>query len=80
MGRRRRPQFDASSFDNIVHGVKTIYREKVRPLEEQYMVKEFFYPLLSDADFDYHDYAAQRWRCFCTYKQWALTPFLGSLV
>ena len=35
---------------------------------------------LSDADFDYHDYAAQRWRCFCTYKEWALTPFLGSLV
>jgi len=52
MGRRRRPQFSAGAFDSIVGGVKELYREKVRPIEEQYMVSEFFYPLLTDADFD----------------------------
>ena len=52
MGRRRRPKFDAGAFDTIIHGVKTLYREKVRPLEEQYMVKDFHYPLLNDCDFD----------------------------
>ena len=51
-GRRRRPKFDAGAFDSVVSGVKTIYREKVRPLEEQYLVKDFHYPLLSDDDFD----------------------------
>ena len=50
--RRKRPQFDAGSFDNIIEGVKTVYRDKVRPLEEQYMVKDFHYPLLNDSDFD----------------------------
>jgi|Transcript_45201 thiamine kinase-like enzyme len=25
------------------------------------------------AAFDYADYAAQRWRCYCTYKQWSQT-------
>ena len=52
LGRRRRPKFSAGAFDSIVHGVKTIYREKVRPIEEQYLVKDFFHPLLSDEDFD----------------------------
>jgi EH domain-containing protein 1 len=51
-GRRRRPQFDAGAFDSIVSGVKTIYREKVRPLEEQYLMKDFHFPLLTDDDFD----------------------------
>ncbi|KAL1527414.1 hypothetical protein AB1Y20_016082 [Prymnesium parvum] len=50
--RRRRPPFDAGAYDSIVGGLKAIYREKVRPLEEQYLVKDFHYPLLTDDDFD----------------------------
>ena len=50
--RRRRPKFDAAGFDSIIHGVKTIYRDKIRPIEEQYMSREFGYPLLTDDDFD----------------------------
>ena len=52
MRRNKRPKFNASQFDDIIGGVKAIYREKIRPLEEQYMVKEFHYPLLSDDDFE----------------------------
>jgi len=52
LGRRRRPKFDPSAYDSIISGVKTIYKDKVRPLEEQYMVKDFHYPLLTDDDFD----------------------------
>lgn len=51
-GRKRRPQFDAAAFESVLHGVKTVYREKVRPLEEQYLVREFHYPLLTNDDFD----------------------------
>ena len=50
--RRRPKKFDATAFESVLSGVKTVYREKVRPLEEQYMVREFHYPLLSDDDFD----------------------------
>uniref|UniRef100_A0A7S4B5X4 Uncharacterized protein n=1 Tax=Chrysotila carterae TaxID=13221 RepID=A0A7S4B5X4_CHRCT len=50
--RRKRPQFDAGAFDSILEGVKSVYRDKVRPLEAQYMVKDFHYPLLNDSDFD----------------------------
>ena len=50
--RRKRPQFNPGLFDSVTAGVKAIYREKVRPLEEAYMVKDFHYPLLSDDDFD----------------------------
>ena len=32
--------------------MKSIYRDKIRPLEEQYMVNQFHYPLLTDDDFD----------------------------
>lgn len=49
---RRRPPFDAGAFDSIVAGVKAIYREKVRPLEEAFLVQDFHYPLLTDDDFD----------------------------
>ena len=49
---RRRPRFDPSAYDSIIDGVKNIYRDKVRPLEEQYLVHEFHYPLLTDDDFD----------------------------
>mmetsp|Transcript_44414 Transcript_44414/g.73687 ORF Transcript_44414/g.73687 Transcript_44414/m.73687 type:complete len:647 (+) Transcript_44414:152-2092(+) len=50
--RRRRPKFDAGAFDSIIDGLKTVYRDKIRPLEEQYMIKDFHYPLLNDSDFD----------------------------
>ena len=39
MGRRRRPAFDPGAFEDIVDGTKRIYCEKVRPLEETYLVK-----------------------------------------
>ena len=52
MRRNRRPKFSAAQFDSIIGGVKAIYREKIRPLEEQYMIKDFHYPLLSDDDFE----------------------------
>lgn len=38
-GRRRRPKFDSGAFEDIIDGVKSIYREKIRPLEEMYLVK-----------------------------------------
>ena len=51
-GRRKRPKFNPGAFSGVTEGVKTIYREKVKPLEEQYMVRDFHYPLLTDDDFD----------------------------
>ena len=35
---------------------------------------------LSSMDFNYSDYAAQRWSCYCTYKQWALDGTRDTLV
>ena len=52
MRRRRRPKFDAGAYDGILSGVKAIYRDMVHPIEEQYLVGQFHYPLLSDQDFD----------------------------
>jgi len=50
--RKKKEAFDASAFDGIMEGVKKIYREKIRPVEEQYMVNAFHYPLLNDRDYD----------------------------
>jgi len=51
--RRTKPtKFDAAKYDDIVSGVKAIYRDMVRPLEEQHLVSNFHYPLLTEQDFD----------------------------
>ena len=52
MFRRKKPKFDASQFDGIIDGCKSIYAEKIRPLEEQYLINNFHYPLLNAKDFD----------------------------
>ncbi|XP_065174598.1 EH domain-containing protein 3-like [Sycon ciliatum] len=43
---------EALVFDNVSSGLKQMYREKLRPLEEAYKFGEFHSPLLGDADFD----------------------------
>ncbi len=50
-GRRKRPAFDPSRFDDILDGVRAIYAEKIRPLEEAYQISDFHYPLLTDDSF-----------------------------
>lgn len=51
-GRKKRPQFDAGAFDSVLDGAKSLYFGKVRPLEDQYLVETFHYPLLNPADLD----------------------------
>lgn len=43
---------EALVFDNVSTGLKKMYKEKLRPLEEAYKFGEFHSPLLGDADFD----------------------------
>jgi hypothetical protein len=50
--KRKKPKFDVNAYDNILEGVKQVYREKVRHLEEQYLTNFFHYPLLNDRDWD----------------------------
>ncbi|KAH9518274.1 EH domain-containing protein 4 [Dermatophagoides farinae] len=38
--------------DNVVEGLKRIYKTKILPLEEQYLFHEFHSPPFEDADFD----------------------------
>ena len=39
-------------FNNVVDGLKKIYKSKLRPLEEAYKYGEFHSPYLNDGDFD----------------------------
>ena len=39
-------------FNNVVDGLKKIYKSKLRPLEETYKYGEFHSPYLNDGDFD----------------------------
>ena len=50
--RRKKPKFDVDAYDSILDGVKQVYREKVRHLEEQYLTYVFHQPLLNDRDWD----------------------------
>ena len=50
--RRKKPKFDVDAYDSILDGVKQVYREKVRHLEEQYLTHVFHQPLLNDRDWD----------------------------
>jgi len=49
---RKKPKFDVNAYDSILEGVKQVYREKVRHLEEQYLTHVFHQPLLNDRDWD----------------------------
>lgn len=39
-------------FDNVLEGLKKIYKNKLLPLEEHYAFHEFHSPQLNDSDFD----------------------------
>ena len=39
-------------FNNVIDGLKKVYKSKLRPLEEAYKYGEFHSPYMSDADFD----------------------------
>ncbi|GJQ70553.1 putative N-terminal EH-domain containing protein [Trypoxylus dichotomus] len=43
---------DQEVYDNVLEGLKKVYRNKLLPLEEHYMFHEFHSPKLNDADFD----------------------------
>ncbi|XP_060519036.1 EH domain-containing protein 1-like isoform X2 [Cylas formicarius] len=46
------PQLHPEGFDNVVEGLKSIYKNKLLPLEQHYLFNEFHSPPLNDADFD----------------------------
>lgn len=46
--RRHQPDL----YDNVVGGLKNIYKKKLLPLEEHYLFHEFHSPPLNDADFE----------------------------
>lgn len=39
-------------YNNVIDGLKKVYKKKLRPLEEQYKFGEFHSPYLNDGDFD----------------------------
>lgn len=39
-------------FDSVTDGLKHLYRQRIRPVEELYKFGEFYQPLLTDYDFD----------------------------
>ena len=49
---RKKPKFDVNAYDSVVAGVKQVYLDKVRHLEEQYLTHVFHQPLLNDRDWD----------------------------
>jgi len=42
----------AEMFESVSDGLKQLYRQKIRPVEEMYRFGEFYSPLLNDSDFD----------------------------
>ncbi|XP_069672422.1 EH domain-containing protein 1-like [Periplaneta americana] len=48
VGGRKEPEV----FSSVVDGLKTVYRNKLLPLEETYLFHDFHSPKLNDADFD----------------------------
>ena len=49
-GNQKHKQVDV--YNNVLDGLKKMYRKKLLPLEEQYKYGEFHSPYLSDGDFD----------------------------
>lgn len=52
MMKRREQQFDPSTFNSIVDGLKTLYKRKLKPLEESYKFDAFHSASLSDSDIE----------------------------
>ena len=50
MGKKKEPV--AEVFESVTEGLKTLYRTKIRPVEELYRFGDFYSPLLTDGDFD----------------------------
>lgn len=48
----REPENKQDVYDNVVEGLKTIYKNKLLPLEEYYQFHDFHSPQLNDTDFD----------------------------
>ncbi|CAH1987332.1 unnamed protein product [Acanthoscelides obtectus] len=46
------PEVKHEAFDNVIDGLKSIYKNKMLPLEQHYLFHEFHSPPLNDADFD----------------------------
>ena len=47
-GRNKNPEV----FETVVDGLKTIYKQKIFPLEEHYRFHDFHSPVLQEADFE----------------------------
>lgn len=50
----RTPEIRHESYENVIEGLKTIYKTKLLPLEQHYLFHDFHSPQLNDADFDSH--------------------------
>lgn len=48
----RVPEVKQECYENVVEGLKSIYKNKMLPLEQHYLFHEFHSPPLQDADFD----------------------------
>lgn len=46
------PEVKQECYENVVEGLKSIYKNKMLPLEQHYLFHEFHSPSLQDADFD----------------------------
>ena len=42
----------AEVFESVTDGLKSLYKQKIRPVEETYKFGDFYSPLLTDGDFD----------------------------
>eukprot|EP01105_Mastigella_eilhardi_P010128 TRINITY_DN2371_c0_g1_i1.p1 TRINITY_DN2371_c0_g1~~TRINITY_DN2371_c0_g1_i1.p1 ORF type:complete len:507 (-),score=167.34 TRINITY_DN2371_c0_g1_i1:109-1629(-) len=51
MWRKTKKQED-ELYPSVLAGLKKIYSEKIRPVEQKYMFDQFYSPLLRDSDFD----------------------------
>lgn len=48
----RVPEVKQECYENVIDGLKSIYKNKMFPLEQHYLFHEFHSPSLQDADFD----------------------------
>ncbi|KAI0981249.1 hypothetical protein GJ496_005705 [Pomphorhynchus laevis] len=49
---RKENKSDIDAYDNVIDGLKTIYKTKLLPLEQCYQFQDFHSPPLDDPDFD----------------------------
>lgn len=48
----QKPEVIHECYENVAEGLKSIYRNKMLPLEQHYLFEEFHSPPLNDPDFD----------------------------